>query len=327
MNFVMRAVLSSFLFIALTALAWTLKTPITSFVNVNAFASGRADVTETEEALVREGHGAIWFLQNGLKSSHRQTRMHSAKVLMILGESQGESFLLNELRTHRALSDGAGRQAEALLLAAWDRRDGPNESYRKRLREVEHQNTRMIETLNVLNESLLRYPNWADGYARRARLYQQAGEVYEAKRDAIAALACAPNHFEAIITLGRVQMSVEASYFALKCFERAILINPRMKSVLKSEMDSAMKAIDVEKEKHRDEKRKNAVLVLDQPDHGHARRAIARLRTATRQRHEPKTARQKRVHHHPLDGNKHPRLQRPVSRRDAGLDSPVQTRR
>jgi tetratricopeptide (TPR) repeat protein len=257
----MRAIVSSFLVVVLLAIAWCVKTPVCAFLNVASFSANSADSGRAENALLREGPGALPFLHNGLNSTSRETRFHSAKVLIVMGESLGEAFLLSELKAHPEPFDGAGREAEALLIEAWDLRDGPNETYRKRLGEVEHVNTRMIETIQILNECLLRFPNWADGYARRARMYQQAGESYEAKRDALAALVCAPNHFDAMVTLGRVQMGVEAPFLALKCFERAILVNPRLKILLRSEIEAALKALEVEKEKKREEKRRNAILV------------------------------------------------------------------
>ena len=257
----MRAVVSSFLVILLFAAAWCVKTPVCAFFNVTSFRTNNVDASSAEAALLREGPGALPFLQNGLASSSRATRFHSAKTLIIMGEIQGEALLLNEMKLHADPADGAGREAEALLLEAWDLRDGPSDIFRKRLGEVERINTRMMETIQILNECLLRYPNWADGYARRARVYQQAGESYEAKRDALAALVCAPNHFDAMVTLGRVQMAVDAPYLALKCFERALLVNPRLKARLRVEVDAALKALETEKEKKREEKRRNAVLV------------------------------------------------------------------
>ncbi len=257
----MRAIVSAFLFIAILGLAWAVQTPVSVSWNLQTLAQDRGDTVTAEEALIRMGPGALPKLREGLRSTNPNTSNHCAKLLMVLGESEGELFLLEELRAHPEPEDPAGRAAEGFLLSAWDRRDGPDEMLRKNLREVEHVQGRLPETLHALNDCLTRYPDWADGYARRARIYQKAGEVYEAKRDALAALARAPNHFEALVTLGRIQQAVDAPHAAYKCFERALLVNPRMKEALKGDIRDALKALELDKEKRRDEKRKNAPLV------------------------------------------------------------------
>ncbi len=257
----MRSITIAFLFIILLALAWAVHTPLCARWNVSLFSQNRGDLLDAEESLIRLGSGALPALRGGLAEKNATTRFHCAKVLLVLGENEGETFLLEQLRAHPATDDGAGREAEAFLLSAWDRRDGPGEMYRKKLQKVENVTGHAPETLTALNECLARFPKWADGYAHRARLYQQAGEVFEAKRDAIVALTLAPNHFEALVTLGRIQLAVEAPTHAYKCFERALQVNPRMKETLRNERLDTLKAIEAEKEKHREEKRKNTPLV------------------------------------------------------------------
>lgn len=257
----MRSISIAFFFVILLAVAWAVHTPLSAGWNVRLFSQNRGDLLDAEESLIRLGPGALPALRGGLADKNASARFHCAKVLLVLGENEGETFLLEQLRAHPAPEDGAGREAEGFLLSAWDRRDGPSEMYWKKLHAVENVTGHAPEALLALNECLVRFPRWADGYARRARLYQQAGEVFEAKRDAIYALTLAPNHFEALATLGRIQLAVEAPTHAYKCFERAVLVNPRMKETLKDELRDALKAIEIEKEKHREDKRKNTPLV------------------------------------------------------------------
>lgn len=256
----MRAVVFSFLFVFLIALAWALHTPLSAYWNVRTFSRARGDSLAAEEALIRTGPQAVPMLTRGLQSENLNERFHCAKVLTVLGESDGENFLLQTLRAHPDSGDAIGREAEAFLLAAWDRRDSPDSVFRQKLNEVEAQDG-MPAKLMVLNECLARFPRWADGYARRARLYQQAGEVYEARRDSLAALAFAPNHFEALVTLGRVQLIADAPQLAYKCFERALLVNPRLKNVLKSDISDTYKALELERARRREERRRSVPLV------------------------------------------------------------------
>lgn len=256
----MRSIVISFLIVFLIALAWAVQAPVGAYWNVRAFSNERADSMAAEEALIRAGPAALPVLARGLHSVNAIARFHCAKVLAVLGESDGEDFLLEALRAHPEPGDAMGREAEAFLLSAWDRRDGPDGMLRQKLREVESQDNVPL-TLSVLNDCLSKYYLWADGYARRARVYQQSGEVYEARRDALAALSLAPNHFEALVTLGRIQLIAEAPQQAYKCFERALLVNPRLKNALQNDIRDTFKALELERTRHREERRRNAPLV------------------------------------------------------------------
>lgn len=256
----MRAIIVAFLLIAFIALAWAVHDPFNAYWNVRAFGRESGDSAAAEEMLLRAGPAALPALMRGLHSANLSERFHCAKVLMVLGENEGEDYLLETLRAHPDPEDTTGREAQAFLISAWDRRDGPDNALRQKVHEAEVRD-HVPQTLKALNECLTQYSRWADGYARRARIYQQAGEIHDAQRDARYALSLAPNHFEAIVTLGRIQLLAEAPQQAYKCFERALLINPRMKNVLRKDIKDTLKALDAQKEKQRDEKRRSAPLV------------------------------------------------------------------
>ncbi|HLX60377.1 MAG TPA: hypothetical protein VKX17_03750 [Planctomycetota bacterium] len=256
----MRAIVFSFLIVFIAALAWAVQAPLSAYWNVRAFSSERGDALAAEEALIRAGPAALPVLTRGLHSDNGNAQFHCAKVLMVLGDNEGEEFLLQALHAHPDKDDPIGREAEAFLLSAWDRRDGPDAMLRQKLSEAEAQDS-APQKLAVLNDCLARYPGWADGYARRARIYQQASEVYEARRDALAALSLAPNHFEALVTLGRIQLIADAPQLAYKCFERALTVNPRLKDALQNDIRDTFKALELERIRRREERRRNVPLV------------------------------------------------------------------
>jgi tetratricopeptide (TPR) repeat protein len=256
----MRTIATSFLLIALIGLAWAVHDPAGAYWNVRTLALQRGDLAAAEEALLRTGPAALPALMRGLHSADSPAQFHCAKVLMVLGEPEGEEFLFDTLRAHPDPQDAIGREAQAFLIAAWDRRNGPDSALRQKLREAEVQG-HAPHILKALNECLAQYSNWADGYARRARIYQQSGEIQEAHRNALNALSRAPNHFEALVTLGRIQLMADSPQQAYKSFERALQVNPRLKNMLAQDIKDTLKAMDADKEKHRDEKRRNATLV------------------------------------------------------------------
>lgn len=253
----MRSVFATFFLIASLALIWSTQAFLGAYWNVHRLDAQGSDNAAIEQSLLRKGPAAFNALRHGMRDDNPFTALRCAKLLMQLGESDGEDYLLSALKYPDPAAETYVRTAEASLLTAWDARNGPDENLRRQLREVESNPVRVPETLMVFNECLNRYPAWADGYARRARLFQQGGEAFEARRDALAALSLAPSHFQARVTLGRVELSIDAPYLAYKSFEHALAINPRLKPALKRDFDEASKALDIENEKRREDRRKN----------------------------------------------------------------------
>ena len=253
----MRSIIATFILIAMLALSWSTQAYFGAYWNVHRLDAQGSDNAAVELALLRKGPAAFNALRRGLGDDNPFTALRCAKLLMQMGESDGEEYLLSALKYPDPAAENYVRMAEASLLTAWDARNGPDENLRRQLHEVENNPARVPETLVLFNACLNRYPAWADGYARRARLFQQGGEALEARRDALAALSLAPNHFEARVTLGRVELSVDAPYLAYKSFEHALSINPRLKPALKRDFDEASKALEIENAKRREERRKN----------------------------------------------------------------------
>src|SRR5437764_10441045 len=96
----MRAVIYSFILIVFIALVWAIQAPIMARWNVWTFSNQNGDAFAAEEALIRAGPAVLPSLNLGLRSTNARERFHCAKVLMILGESEGEAALLEELHAH-----------------------------------------------------------------------------------------------------------------------------------------------------------------------------------------------------------------------------------
>src|SRR5437762_12921782 len=149
----MRAVIYSFILIVSIALVWAIQAPLGARWNVWSFSRQNGDALGAEESLLRAGPAALAALNRGLHSSDPNERVHCAKVLMILGESEGEAVLLDERHAHPDSGDPLGREVEVYLISAWDRRDGPDATLREKLRDAEvRDNVPLI--LQALNECL-----------------------------------------------------------------------------------------------------------------------------------------------------------------------------
>ena len=259
----MRSVFALIFFLLLVAAYWAGEAQLRAHMSVRGLRGGGVEALQLDDTLFKLGPAALPALRNGLQASDETVQIHCAKVLnsSALGDRDGEDFLLERLRKHPDPADPAGRMLEVYLISSWDLRNGPDEATRRRLREAEGGAGNVPEQVKILNEALQRYPNWADGYARRARINQMAGEAYEARRDALQALLRIPNHWEAMVTLGRVLASLDAAQNALTCFQRAVMVNPHLKNSLREDLNNAQKAWDSEQLRRRDDRRRAVPIV------------------------------------------------------------------
>lgn len=82
--------------------------------------------------------------------------------------------------------------------------------------------------LTAFNEIILRAPNYAEGWNKRATLFYLAGEHELSMADINKTLALEPRHFGAYSGLGLVFIALGDERGALDAFERALEIHPHM---------------------------------------------------------------------------------------------------
>lgn len=240
------------------ALLWTVQLPVSSYGLVQALGqdNGTTDIAGVERELADAGEAAVPALKAGLKSPLANVRLRCARLLAMRSDTAGEDLLLEAL--HAAPESSAGESAataEVFLLAVWEQRDGPPPAIRARLTRLEA-SRKDADQIALLTEWLSRNPGWIGGYIHRARAYFRTGEVMDARRDALIALALDANQFESIQILSQVFLMLNSPQDAYLCLEQAVRIDPRLKTELRDDIRDVLKAIDAEKDRRRREHRR-----------------------------------------------------------------------
>lgn len=82
--------------------------------------------------------------------------------------------------------------------------------------------------LGTFDEVILRAPNFAEGWNKRATVYYLIGQFSDSVSDIQRTLALEPRHFGALSGLGLIYMALEEPESALKAFEEALKIHPQL---------------------------------------------------------------------------------------------------
>lgn len=255
----MRAVfLSASLFIV-AAMVWAVQIPLLSFATVRTLTDPASDHFAAEEALLNAGSGAALALDAGIKSDSLFVRLHCARVLARNGDHAGDKELSAILRTHP--NDFLGVAAELALSQIWQLRDSPEKTSLKRLAALDASPGSDVDQIKLLGDLLLKHPGWSNGYVRRARIHQRNNEAFEARRDALSALMVEPDNFEAIEVLVQAYLAMTAPEQAYICVQQALYLNPRLRDAMRDEIRETLRALDIQGDKQRIERRRERPVV------------------------------------------------------------------
>jgi len=86
---------------------------------------------------------------------------------------------------------------------------------------------KFTEALAILNRTVAQYPDFAEGWNRRAILHWQMGQYEESIEDCKKVVALNPNHFGAWQGMGLCQLYLGDAEGACQSFRAALKINPR----------------------------------------------------------------------------------------------------
>lgn len=132
--------------------------------------------------------------------------------------------LFEQLRTTVTAEDAS--RIEVAILRAWA------ESGRPEVDMLMYEGLSAVEkddldlALDIFDEVVRRAPRFAEGWNMRANIHVLRDEHREAVIDFGRVLAIEPRHFEALQSLGRIFMILDAEAAALHAFEAALEINP-----------------------------------------------------------------------------------------------------
>jgi len=90
---------------------------------------------------------------------------------------------------------------------------------------------RVTEALWCFNRTIIRWPELAEPYNQRARVFMIEGDYAAAIRDCSAAIARNPSHFDTLARLGECYARLGETDESIRRFQQALAINPHLGSV------------------------------------------------------------------------------------------------
>lgn len=85
-----------------------------------------------------------------------------------------------------------------------------------------------IETFTTI---IRKQPDFAEGWNKRATIYYLVGEYEKSLRDCDEVMKRNPNHFGALSGYGQIYLQLDKPELALDYFQRALTVNPNLRSV------------------------------------------------------------------------------------------------
>ena len=164
----------------------------------------------------------------GLRSPSEATRAEAVNWIASRGAMADAPLLHERLRDD---SETVREFAERGLWLLWSR-SGDAEIDRRMARGAgEMQAGRLADSVATFSEIIMRKPDFAEGWNRRATAYYLAGEYQKSIADCAEVLKRNPQHFGALSGLGQIYFKLEDYERSLAWFRRALEVNPNMLGV------------------------------------------------------------------------------------------------
>jgi len=125
-------------------------------------------------------------------------------------------------------SDGEARAIETLVWQIWSvsTDDEVNALMLRGLRAMTDGDPK--QALPIFDAMVRRSPNFAEGWNKRATIYFLLGDFESSVADIERTLQLEPHHFGALSGLGQIYLALDRDEAALKAFEAALAIDPRL---------------------------------------------------------------------------------------------------
>ena len=207
----------------LTGLCWAIHDPLMARYEVSALTERDVDFPAIEKSLLHRGRGAWKSLREGMENSSPLLQRRCARILAFQGDNPAIDYLL------KALSDPHGTDmdrawVEQCLMDVWNQRRAPARA--DLLRRKFNLSDPSPASLHELDIYLAQYPAWSNGYYLRAHARLDADQPEDARSDALQALRLEPEHFGAILVLGKSLYKLGQYETAQLCLEKAAQADP-----------------------------------------------------------------------------------------------------
>jgi tetratricopeptide (TPR) repeat protein len=87
------------------------------------------------------------------------------------------------------------------------------------------------EAIQTFTTIIQRKPDFAEGWNKRATIYYLVGEYEKSLQDCAEVMKLNPGHFGALAGYGQIYLQLDQPERALDYFERALKVNPNLRSV------------------------------------------------------------------------------------------------
>lgn len=179
-------------------------------------------------AMLHAGEGSAKSYLEALRSDNQQAR-HEA--LYWLGD-QGEMSVVGELVSVLQTSDPISRElAETAIWAVWSRSGDANVDEMLRTGSNLLASGRFVQSIEFFDQIILRQPDFAEGYNKRATAWYYLGEFQRSLDDIRATMDRNPHHFGALSGAGLCMVALKRYQEALFFIDKALKINPNMGSM------------------------------------------------------------------------------------------------
>ena len=233
----------------LAGICWAMYDPMAARYEVAQLSAPDADYVALEKSLLKRGRGAWNALREGVETAGVPVRCRCARLLALQGDSNAHDYLLKTLSAP-ALSKSERAWAEQALLEIWGARRAPPDTTNL-TRKFSKDDLAPIFARD-LDQYISRFPAWVNGYVLRAKIRLDADLPEDARMDALQALRLEPEHFGAIVILGKALMKLGQFEAALVCLGKAVQSDP----LLQPELSAMLEELRVKSAQEREQRLK-----------------------------------------------------------------------
>jgi tetratricopeptide (TPR) repeat protein len=143
--------------------------------------------------------------------------------------TKGLDFLFGALKA--APDEDSAKHVEARIWALWMHTASDTTTLLMMRAKAAMDAQQMDVALKLLDAIVKLYPNYIEGWDRRATLYYLRNDYVHSLEDIEQVLAREPRHFGALAGLGMIMQDIGDEKRALEAFRKALAVNPHLEKV------------------------------------------------------------------------------------------------
>jgi len=163
-----------------------------------------------------------------IEKGDAETRRAAAATLGDVGTMADAPVLIRALRDP---DEGVRAVAEGALWQVWSRSGDPgiDALFHQGVEQMSRGDANAaIQTFSVI---IQKKPDFAEGWNKRATIYYLIGEYDKSLKDCDEVVKLNPQHWGVLAGYGQIYVALDKPELALQYFQRALQINPNLRSV------------------------------------------------------------------------------------------------